>query len=255
LEGRAFAEVFRQTPLALAPILTRGLAIEEREIDWTAPDGEVVPLAVTVTPLREDRDDGVGAVVLLRDLRTLKALQERVERTERLAALGRLAAGVAHEIRNPLGAIRGLVQYFQATWKDHPEQRQYLDVVVRELEATLPPMWVDRDLLLQALLNLLLNAVEAMEPGGTLTVRLGRGPAGVECTIQDTGRGIPAEHLGRLFDPFFTTKRGGTGLGLAIAHSVIQAHAGEISVESAPGQGTSVTIRLPLQAFAAAGRP
>ncbi|MGH8055732.1 MAG: PAS domain-containing protein, partial [Candidatus Entotheonellia bacterium] len=73
LEGRAFADVFRQTPLALAPLLTRGLPLEEREIDWAASGGEVVPLAVSVTPLRGERDDGVGAVVLLRDLRTLKA--------------------------------------------------------------------------------------------------------------------------------------------------------------------------------------
>ena len=298
LEGRAFAEVFRQTPLALTPVLSRGLPIEEREIEWTTTTGEVIPLAVSATPLRGDQGEALGGVILVRDLRTLKALQQRVERAERLAALGHLAAGVAHEIRNPLGAIRGLVQYFQATWKDHPEQRTYLDVVVREvdrlnrvvsdlvefarprelqrephdllqlvqhaltlmeadvrvkeihivreLDATLPPMWVDRDLLLQALLNLLLNAIEAMEPGGTLAVRLGRSPQGVELAIQDTGRGIPAEHLGRLFDPFFTTKRGGTGLGLAIAHSVIQAHDGEIVAESTPGRGTTMTIRLPM---------
>jgi two-component system sensor histidine kinase HydH len=118
--------------------------------------------------------------------------------------------------------------------------------IVRDLDATLPPLAVDRDLLLQALLNLLLNAIEAMEPGGTLSVRLGRAPKGVELAIQDTGRGIPAEHLGRLFDPFFTTKRGGTGLGLAIAHSVIQAHDSEIVVESTPGRGTTMTIRLPM---------
>ncbi|HXF07473.1 MAG TPA: ATP-binding protein, partial [Candidatus Acidoferrales bacterium] len=261
------------------------------------PNGEAIPLAASVTALTGDQGEVLGAVVLLRDLRTVKALQQRVERTERLAALGRLAAGVAHEIRNPLGAVRGLVQYFQATWKDDAEQRLYLEVMVREVDrlnrvvsdlvefarprepqrephhlgdivrhatalvqadvrakgieivhdvdAALPPLLIDRDLVLQALLNVLLNAVEAMEAGGRLTLRLADYPRWGELAIQDTGGGIPPEHLGRLFDPFFTTKQRGTGLGLAIAHSIIQAHDGEIVVDSAPDQGTTVTIRLP----------
>ncbi len=297
LEGKSFAQVFSRTALALDPVLTHGLALEEHEIAWVSSSGEAVPLAVSVTPLTGDQGEVLGAVVLLRDLRTLKALQQRVERTERLASLGRLAAGVAHEIRNPLGAIRGLVQYFQATWKEDSEQRMYLDVIVREvdrlnrvvsdlvefarprelqrephdlvdivrhavtlvqsdvrakglhivhdLDAALPPLVVDRDLVLQALLNILLNAIEAMASGGTLTVRLADRPAWVELAIQDTGRGIPPEHLGRLFDPFFTTKPQGTGLGLAIAHGVIQAHDGEVIIDSTPGVGTMVTIRLP----------
>jgi two-component system sensor histidine kinase HydH len=297
LQGRSFADVFGRTSLTLDPVLRRGLALEEREIGWMSSNSEETPLAVSVTPLTGDQGEVSGAVVLLRDLRTLKALQQRVERTERLAALGRLAAGVAHEIRNPLGAIRGLVQYFQATWKEHAEQRVYLDVILREvdrlnrvvsdlvefarprepqrephdlveivrhavtlvqsdvrakgirivhdLEERLPPLLVDRDMVLQALLNILLNAVEAMEPGGELRIRLADSSGWVELAIQDTGCGIPPDHLERLFDPFFTTKRQGTGLGLAIAHSVIQAHDGEIIIDSTPDMGTTVTIRLP----------
>jgi two-component system sensor histidine kinase HydH len=297
LEGRAFAEVFSRTALTLNPVLTRRLPIEEQEIAWALPNGEVVPLAVSVSPLTDEHGEAQGAVVLLRDLRTLKALQQRVERTERLAALGRLAAGVAHEIRNPLGAIRGLVQYLRATWKDNADQRVYLDVIVREvdrlnrvvsdlvefarprepqrelhyleeivrhaatlvqadarakgihieqqLDDALPPLLVDRDLVLQALLNMLLNAIEAMEGGGVLTIHLTNTPGWVELAIQDTGCGIPPEQLGSLFDPFFTTKQRGTGLGLAIAHSVIQAHDGEIVVDSIPREGTTVLIRLP----------
>jgi two-component system sensor histidine kinase HydH len=303
LMGRSFAEVFAGTSLGLDPVLTQGLPLEEREIDWLSSTGEAIPLAVSVTPLKGDHGEGQGAVVLLRDLRTVKALQQRVERTERLAALGRLAASVAHEIRNPLGAIRGLVQYFQATWKDNPEQRAYLDVIVREvdrlnrvvsdlvefarprqpqrephdllavvrhavtllepdarakglqivpdLNGTLPPLPIDRDMLLQALLNILLNAIEAMQPGGRLRIRVAEHPPWVEVAVQDTGCGIAPEHAERLFDPFFTTKPQGTGLGLAIAHSVVQAHDGEIAVASTPGLGTTVTIHLPTQAGAA----
>jgi two-component system sensor histidine kinase HydH len=295
--GRPFADIFGRTALALDPVLERGLPLEEREIEWAVPDGEVAPLAVSVSPLTGERGEVSGAVVLLRDLRALKALQQRVERTERLAALGRLAAGVAHEIRNPLGAIRGLVQYFQATWKEDSEQRGYLDVIIREVDRLnrvvsdlvefarprelqrephdlaeivrhtvalmqsdvrakgihivhelaegLPPLAVDRHLVLQALLNILLNAIEAMESGGVLGIRLADGPACIELAIQDSGRGIPPDHLSRVFDPFFTTKPQGTGLGLAIAHSVIQAHDGEIAVDSTPGKGTTVTLRLP----------
>lgn len=304
LEGRSFADIFRRTSLALDPVLTRGLPLQEREITWGLPNGEAVPLAASVTALTGDRGEVLGAVILLRDLRTVKALQQRVERTERLAALGRLAAGVAHEIRNPLGAIRGLVQYFHSTWKDDAEQRLYLEVMVREVDrlnrvvsdlvefarprepqrephhlgeivrhatalvqadvrakgieivhdvdTALPPLLIDRDLVLQALLNVLLNAIEAMATGGRLTIRLADRPGWVELAIQDTGGGIPPEHLGRLFDPFFTTKQRGTGLGLAIAQSIIQAHDGEIRVDSAAGQGTTVRIRLlkpPSQAY------
>jgi two-component system, NtrC family, sensor histidine kinase HydH len=297
LEGQLFAEVFRRTPLALDLDRVRGLPLGEEEIAWVLPSGEIVPLAVSISPLAGERGETLGAVVLLRDLRPLKALQQRVERTERLAALGRLAAGVAHELRNPLGAIRGLVQYFQASWKEDTEQRVYLDVIVREvdrlnrvvsdlvefarprephrephqlgdvvrhavtlvqadvrakgirivheLDDTLPPLLVDRDLVVQALLNILLNAIEAMQPGGMLTIRLVEHAAWAELVVEDTGRGMPADHLGRLFDPFFTTKPQGTGLGLAIAHSIIQAHEGQITVESTPGHGTTVTIRLP----------
>jgi signal transduction histidine kinase len=90
-----------------------------------------------------------------------------------------------------------------------------------------------------------------MEAGGVLRMHLTDRPAWVELAIQDTGRGIPPDQLERVFDPFFTTKPQGTGLGLAIAHSVIQAHDGEIVIDSPPGHGTTVTIRLPKQPSAA----
>ena len=110
----------------------------------------------------------------------------------------------------------------------------------------------DRQRLQEALLNLLLNAAEAMPRGGTLTVRVRvdrggvNGPAGVEIEVSDTGPGIPPERAERIFQPFYTTKPGGTGLGLAVVRQVVEQHGGSVAVRSVPGQGATFVIRLPL---------
>jgi two-component system sensor histidine kinase HydH len=105
---------------------------------------------------------------------------------------------------------------------------------------------IDPDRLTQCLLNLYLNAIEAMGDGGVLAVHCTpEGSEDLRITVSDTGKGIAPESLGKVFDPYFTTKKTGTGLGLAIVHRIIEAHQGDIKVESAPGQGSSVTIRLP----------
>ena len=112
----------------------------------------------------------------------------------------------------------------------------------------------------QVLLNLIINARQAMEGGGQLTVHVKLSPEGTmgEISVRDTGHGIPAESLRKIFDPYFTTKtadaqgQGGTGLGLSMAREVIEAHQGRIRVESAIGQGTTFTLKLPLAGTAAA---
>jgi two-component system sensor histidine kinase HydH len=97
------------------------------------------------------------------------------------------------------------------------------------------------------LLNLYLNAIEAMERGGTLTVSLSKREVSpwVKLTVSDTGTGISKEDLEHVFDPYFTTKQTGTGLGLAIVHKIIEAHRGEVRVESEVGRGTTVSVLLP----------
>ena len=214
-------------------------------------------------------------------------------RTEKLTALGRLSAGLAHEIRNPLTSIKVLFQ----TFRDNPDltkedmkvvlsaveqmddlltrflrfarsdEFNLMDVYVNslikqvinlaqfqiknqsievELQLTkLPPVRADRAMIQQALLNLILNAVEAMPEGGALTVSSKVDDGYAFVSVSDTGTGIPEDIKDKIFDPFFTTKDEGTGLGLSIAYNVVNLHNGEVSLES-NGNGTTFTIRIPV---------
>jgi signal transduction histidine kinase len=229
-------------------------------------------------------------------------LEDEVRVKERLAALGEMSAGIAHEIRNPLGAIAGFAELLNRQTTDPSASELVREIVqevnnlnrivtqflafVREpqlkaepadisavvkgavevvmaergadkerpdvqLELRLtdapPTVPVDADLLKQALMNLIQNAVEAMPSGGTLGVRLETRAPWLKIGVSDTGQGISPEDRRRLFDPFFTTKKEGTGLGLAITHRLIQAHGGKIEVESQPGRGSCFTVWLPMK--------
>jgi len=223
-----------------------------------------------------------------------------LERKNRLAALGEMAAGLAHEIRNPLGGIQlygsllakdvsdrpgslavvekillgvkrleGLVsQVMQFTREiranvgeaDLAEvveealvfgasavQAKGVDVVVRGPRAM--KVRIDRLLMGQAVLNVVLNSVEAVGEGGTVEVEYGEGKAGLEVSqfylvVEDDGPGIPAEIMDRIFNPFFTTKDTGTGLGLAIVHRIVEAHDGAISASNRAGGGARFEIRV-----------
>ncbi len=230
----------------------------------------------------------------------------RLDRAERLAVAGQLAAGVAHEIRNPLTAIRSTVQYLLADYPETSPKRALVEELLSEvdridrtvggllsltrradlelldldlgelLDQTLllvaaqaqqqgvvllretwePGLRVrgDASQLKQVFLNLLFNALQAMPGGGRLAVSLsearsalaGEGSRRALVRLEDNGVGIPSQHLERIFDPFFTTKREGTGLGLSLSYWIVQRHDGELDLVSQPGQGTAVSIRLPL---------
>jgi two-component system sensor histidine kinase HydH len=228
----------------------------------------------------------------------VRRLEQEVKRSQRLAAVGRLAAGVAHEIRNPLSSIKGFATYFKEKLQDVPEARDTAGIMIQEVERldrvigqllefarpsqlftapvraadlvghslrliegdarakgieltskipeNLPEINVDADRMSQVLLNLYLNAIQAMDAGGTLAIEVCRDETrkSTQILIRDNGPGIPDQDRERIFDPYFTTKPDGTGLGLAIVHKIIEAHGGEIDIESRPGQGTKVTVTL-----------
>jgi two-component system sensor histidine kinase HydH len=298
VQGRPFESLIPSQSLNLNEVIEQGKGIIEKEIDCPSGRGGTVPLSVSVTPLKDSDGGNMGAVIILMDLREIRELQEKVRRSERLAALGRLASGVAHEIRNPLSSIKGFAQYFRDKFEVGTEDRSYADIMIQEVERLnrvitqlldfgrpkelrleLYPLSqilehpvqliradlnkrriqltespcpegeikVDLDQITQALLNILLNAMESMERGGALRVEMVKQPerGGVEIWISDSGPGIRQENLSRIFDPFFSTKKKGTGLGLAITANIIEAHGGEILVESKEGMGTTFKIFLP----------
>ncbi|MCG2739981.1 MAG: ATP-binding protein [Syntrophaceae bacterium] len=282
--------------------LFRTLAAErrliEREIDCAVEEGRTIPLDIIATTLCEENGAFVGHVLIFRDMTEIRRLEEEVARSRRLASLGNLAAGVAHEIRNPLSSIKGFATWFRERYRDNPEERETADVMIREVdrlnrvitqllefarpltmhrvptplhalirhalkmvegeaqakritvETDISPevneIPLDADRMTQVLLNLFQNAITAMEAGGVLRISLDwRDEKGVRITVADTGIGIPKEALSRVFDPYFTTRPSGTGLGLAIVHKIVEAHGGEIRLESEPGRGTTATVLLP----------
>ena len=279
--------------------LDEGKAGIEEELDCSLSGGKRIPMAVSASKLSDEEGTPLGLVLLLKDLREIEALRKKIQRDQRLVSVGRLAAGVAHEIRNPLSSIKGFATYFKERHRDKPEDQQIAAIMIQEVDRlnrvigqlldfarpvkitrkpvrikelmetsikmieqqaaekgivvrteALPSeevIRVDADRINQVLLNLYLNALDAMDEGGQLTIEVMASSRGGELTIKvsDTGCGIHREELGQIFDPYYTTKASGTGLGLAIAHNIIVAHGGRISVESQPGQGTTCSIVLP----------
>lgn len=273
----------------------------EKEVDCTVGGGTTVPLEIGASRLVDSTGTFLGYVILFKDLTEVRALRREIERSQRLASVGRLAAGVAHEIRNPLSSIKGFATYFKQRYQDVPEDRQTANIMIQEVDrlnrvvsqllefarpVTVTPkvssfktvlkdslklierqaqdkqitidarnsthideVEIDPDRINQVLLNLYLNAIEAMEAGGRLRVEVSGNGAGNGLTIQisDTGHGIAGEDLSRIFDPYFTTKSSGTGLGLAIAHNIVETMGGSIEVRSETGKGTTFTVTLPIR--------
>jgi two-component system sensor histidine kinase HydH len=271
----------------------------EKEIDCTLRENKVIPLEVSATLMNDENGMFLGYVLLFKDLSEVRSLRKEIARNQRLASVGRLAAGVSHEIRNPLSSIKGFATYFKERYHDIPENQQISNLMIQEvdrlnrvvgqlhefarpitiskkpikvktflkdslklierqaleenikIQTDLAPeideVLIDPDRISQVLLNLYLNAVESMKNGGNLFVMLlkNKEKKGVEIRVSDTGTGISEDDLTHIFDPYFTTKASGTGLGLAIVHNIIDAHEGEIKVESRLGLGTTVTILLP----------
>lgn len=297
--GKDPKELLPSELCGLKDSMDQGHVMFEREMECGFSDGDPVPLSVSGTNIINEEGDHVGSVIILRDLGEVRRLQDEIRRKEKLAALGGLAAGVAHEIRNPLSSIKGMASYFGSKFKDGSEDREAAIVMAREVDRLdrvisellyfarpselklkpvdinellehsvrlvrqdaetkgvkvdwsgsqdLPRVSIDPDRFSQCLLNLHLNAIQAMGEGGVLTIRSLRGEnREIKVEISDTGKGIDPDDLKRIFDPYFTTKPSGTGLGLAIVHKIVEAHQGRIEVDSVPDRGTTFIISVPV---------
>lgn len=235
-------------------------------------------------------------------------IEEQLRRSEKLSTLGEMAAILAHEIRNPLGSIRGTAEILKDDFKPSDPKHEFIEIQIKETErlnrvvedflhmarpqpvdlrpcpvqeeletiVTLlsnnsrergiklvlqPPVYpviikADGEKLRQAFLNIIINALQATPSGGSVIITTAvHPPSYCEIQFRDTGPGLDAATLERIFEPFFTTKPDGTGLGLAITRKIIESHSGTLQVESEPGHGTTVTVRLPMQDAANGGSP
>ena len=247
-----------------------------------------------------ENGDALGWVILFRDLTEIQHLKKEIARSRRLASIGMLAAGVAHEIRNPLSSIKGFATYFKERYRDTPEDQQIADIMIQEVErlnrvigqllefarpmaiqkkathldalirhslkmvegdarqkaitlkidgdSTIARVQIDPDRIKQVLLNLYLNALEAMDGGGILSVgflRMDRNRGITKSQCRTRAPGSKRKTCTICLTPILPRKPSGTGLGLAIVHKIIESHDGEIKVSSRLGEGATITIILP----------
>ena len=286
--------------------LAQGREVVTRDIEVFHPAHRV--LNFYVVPLLAEDDDKpghrqhAGYALIMRDFTERhRAAQETLE-SERIAALQLLAAGVAHEIGNPLNSLTIHLQLLERRLRKLPAEQQNtllqplevaqeeikrLDTIITqflrairpaplqrtphdlnslvrdaaeflgpelksrnillelELAPGLPVLEVDQDQLKQAFYNIVKNSSEAMKQGGLLKIRTGADSEWVNIRFSDTGGGMTQEAMARIFEPYFTTKQSGSGLGLMITQRIVRAHGGEVVIESDPGNGLKITIRLP----------
>ncbi len=274
--------------------------VMNQEINYKKHDGKNNPLLISATPLKSENHDRSGAVILLSDLHKIRSLEERVRQSEKLAALGKLSAGVAHEIRNPLSSIRGFAGFLANALSEHPREQNYAQIMVREVDRInhvvsdlltfakpnkiqtanvkiqeliahtkalvgadaksrgikiiekihppIPEVLLDENQITQAILNLLLNAVQ-FSPEGSGVVEIGAKwnarQNELNLWVKDNGPGLSSEQRRNMFDPFYTTRKLGTGLGLAIVHNIMTNHGGHVRVESPP-KGSESGTRIDL---------
>lgn len=278
---------------------TRKRATLEAEL---SAGGRTMTVAVRITP-HVSRGQTVGAVVTMEDLTEVRDLTEQLMRAEKLTALGELVAGVAHEVRNPLGVIRASVQMIEQEMREGCASAELTHVMLQEIDRLdsvvnalldfgrpseaqfgpveparvldevvlltrqyaksqgvdvsadygdkLPLIRADEDRMKQVFVNLISNAIQAMPGGGSLRISAADSDGYLRLAFADTGVGMAEEEKRRIFDPFHTTRAEGSGLGLSIVHRIVDAHNGFITVDSAPGKGSTFTVGLPLLSEAA----
>lgn len=278
------------------------------EVGLRTRDGEIVPISLNASIIY-DKEREVATIGFFHDLREdlkikseLEATQIQLLQAEKMSSLGKLAAGVAHQLNNPLNGItlftrivmeehelekdvkkdllrvlkdaercrdivKELLEFARQTRQNISPQNLNRAIsrtlfllesqaifqnieIEKVLSPSLPKVPVDIQQIYHVLMNLVINAAEAMEGAGKLTIKssLARSRKCVCIGISDTGPGVPQEVIPRIFDPFFTTKgdRRGTGLGLSVAYGIVENHHGKITVKNNPGGGAVFIVELPL---------
>lgn len=271
------------------------------EIILQGKNGKKLNLGCSTSPLRDKQDKQIGSILIFQDLTEIKLMEETLEKSKRLALIGEMAAGLAHEMRNPLASITGSIELLRQSLnlKDTDERlmqiivrgKEQLDNFVRDFLLLARPIPQVRELInvseiaqdvleniklskdwtskikinssltekvtthanaeqiRQIVHNLVLNAIQAMEEGGILSVNIKsiihHNKEVVELIISDTGPGIDENELQKIFEPFYTNKDKGTGLGLAIVSRIVDGYGGRIKMESDISKGTVCTVWLP----------
>ncbi len=270
-----------------------------------------LPVNAYAAPIYANRGNQDGAVMIIRDLSRIKELEGTLKRADRLSILGTLAAGLAHEIKNPLGGIKGAAQLLAMELPEENSLQDYTQIMIKEVERinfiieelmdlgnprapefeevdlakilddivllqreaarsqntkftlkidpSIPPVQGDEGLLTRLFLNIIKNAREAILHDGEVVIETKiasdyhmtgpgrRSSPMVYISVSDNGCGIAADKMEQIFTPYFTTKIKGSGLGLAISQKIIEDHNGLLKIESTPGEGTTMTVSLPLR--------
>lgn len=301
-------------PAYVQAVLEDGHSQRNLNLELDLGEQAPIPIRLSHSPFHSHKGDRLGALLVIEDLTAIRQLQKQLHHNDRLASIGRLSAGMAHEIKNPLVTIKTFTQLLPEQFDDEDFRHTFSSLVGGEIERIdrivsqllqfsrpSPPTFsdvrlhhlldnacefvkyeiskqrmtletelaadddrinADGELLRQAFVNLILNALEAMEPGGRLTIRVrscttDELPPGCESgghhgwlhvEFEDTGCGMPQEQVNLVFEPFYTTKSTGTGLGLSVVHGIIKDHHGWIHVTSQPDHGTTFHVYLPRHA-------
>ena len=275
--------------------------LQKQQVKLIDKLGNEIPVSISAAILYDEGKEW-GSVGVFTDVREKLKLEKQLLRSEKLSSLGKLSAGIAHEINQPLtgvltfahlllrkfkeddrtrkdletivrettrirGIVQGILDFARETRMQKEPRKiqevldQTLEIVVhqqrffgitllKEYDPTIPEVVVDSNLMEQVFMNIILNALDAMQGQGTLTVATGTKRGCVEVSFTDSGKGVPEEVIDKIFDPFFTTKDStegmGMGLGLAVSYGIVKSHGGDVIVSSKLDQGTTFTVRLPL---------
>ncbi len=294
-EGKKYQEELRQIQEEVRKGVTKILETERK-----TKDGRILSVKLSVSSLPGSNGNYSGRSIIIKDFTEFKKLQAQIDQSEKLAVIGQLAAGVAHEIGNPLASISSLVQILQRKSQDPflSEQLSYIkenidriSKIVRELvdfsrppsyeramhdvtdviktalgivkydkrvrnvkfethlKSSLPKINIAADQLLQVFVNILINALDAIEGNGIVIVKSDYDDENIYINITDNGCGMDEKTMERIFDPFFTTKEvgKGTGLGLSVSYGIIKQYNGEILVKSKLNEGSTFTVKIPIK--------